>query len=494
MTNQTRRNFNRMVASTSALAMVGPVVPVAAAQRTSAGLVPGRSDEVRVAVVGLRGRGRNHYNALQQLDGVEVVALCDVDQKILADRAADFNERYDREVDTEIDFRRLLDRDDIHAVALATPNHWHALQTIWACDAGKDVYVEKPVCHNLLEGRAMVEAARRHGRIVQTGTQYRSCGANVAAIEWAQNGNLGAIKAARGICYKPRRSIGKVTEPQVVPEHIDYDLWVGPAPMKPLSRRNLHYDWHWDFDTGNGDLGNQGVHQMDIARWMLGKRQLPPRVFSAGGRLGYEDDGNTPNTQVVVLDYPDVPLIFEVRGLPRNASEQKDKWRMDQFLGSGITAILHCEGGDVVTRHGSSSALVLDSSGQEIMRFTGSSNHFADFIDAVRTREAGDLTAEINEGRVSAGLCHAGNVSYQSGQNGTASELLAEVGDHEFGRDSMERMIRHLEANEIDLDQPSLTIGPWLKIDPDTEQFSSAAANQQARRESRGPFTHELLQ
>lgn len=453
----------------------------------------GRSDDLRVAVVGIRGRGRNHYNALQRIDGVEVVALCDVDQNILSERAQDFNEQYKREVDMEVDFRRLLDRNDIDAVSLATPNHWHALQTIWACDAGKDVYVEKPVCHNLREGQAMVEAARRNNRVVQTGTQYRSCTANHAAIEWARNGNLGDLKVARGICYKPRRSIGKVEGPQPVPDHIDYDLWVGPAPMKPLSRKNLHYDWHWDFDTGNGDLGNQGVHQMDIARWMIGAQSMPPRVMSVGGRLGYQDDGNTPNTQVVVLDYPDVPLIFEVRGLPRDAKERQNKWQMDGYLGSGITAILHCEGGDIVTRHGASSAVALDPSGGEIIRFTGSRNHFQDFVDAVRTRDRGDLAAEINEGRLSAGLCHAGNISYLIGNPANQREILALVNDHEVGQEAITRMMGHLKANEIDIDQPCLSAGPWLEIDPVTERFNVAQANAIIAPKPRAPYTHELL-
>ncbi|MDG2423158.1 MAG: Gfo/Idh/MocA family oxidoreductase [Phycisphaerales bacterium] len=498
MTETSRRDFTRLAATTSALAMTGPLGLAAESSKDSVrkalptGLFGG-NDDVRVAVVGLRSRGRNHYNALQQIEGVEVVALCDVDRNILSERARDFNEQYDREVDMEVDFRRLLDRDDIHAVSLATPNHWHALQTIWACDAGKDVYVEKPVCHDMREGMAMVEAAHRNDRVVQTGTQYRSCTANQAAIEWARNGNLGEIKVARGICYKPRRSIGKVKGAQVVPDHIDYDLWVGPAPMKPLSRKNLHYDWHWDFDTGNGDLGNQGVHQMDIARWMIGAKGMPPRVMSAGGRVGYEDDGNTPNTQVVVLDYPDVPLIFEVRGLPRDASARQDKWQMDNYLGSGITAILHCEGGNVVTRHGANAAIVQDPDGREILRFTGTRNHFLDFIEAVRNNDRGNLAAEINEGRLSAALCHAGNASYRIGNKADRKEILGQVSGHEFGHDAMDRMLKHLAANEIDVNQPCLSAGPWLQIDPSTEQFDVAEANVLVSPSARAPYTHELL-
>ena len=314
-----RRRFLQSSLATGAVLSI-PAIPLFARSRHRS-----PNEEIRVAVAGVRGRGRNHIGGFRGISNVKVVALCDPDREVLAREVKACEDRGES-VDGVVDFRELLDRDDIDVIAIATPNHWHALMTIWACDAGKDVYVEKPVSHNIFEGRQMVNAARKHDRIVQTGTQSRSSHGIRDGIAWLRDGNLGAIKFARGTCYKPRQSIGKVGGPQDVPSHIDYDLWTGPAPMKPLTRRNLHYDWHWVFDTGNGDLGNQGVHQVDLCRWALGESGLPPRVGSIGGRLGYDDDGDTPNTQIILLDYDAAPLIFEVRGLPRDKEAQASNW------------------------------------------------------------------------------------------------------------------------------------------------------------------------
>ena len=222
-----------------------------------------RSDELRAAVVGFRGRGRNLLAGLRGQDGVRVVALCDVDRDVL-EREAQKLAKEGNPVDITTDMRRLFDRADIDVIATATPNHWHALTTIWACQSGKDVYVEKPVSHNVWEGRQMVRAARRYGRIVQTGTQCRSSPSLAEAVAWVGEGNLGSITVARGLCYKPRKSIGQVPGPQRVSDRIDYDMWCGPSPHVPLMRRSLHYDWHWDFATGNGDLGNQGIKRLVV--------------------------------------------------------------------------------------------------------------------------------------------------------------------------------------------------------------------------------------
>src|SRR5205807_7292226 len=235
-------------------------------------------------------------------------------------------------VQTYTDVRKLLENKDIDVISTATPNHWHSLITIWSCQAGKDVYVEKPVSHNVFEGRQCVEAARKYNRIVQAGSQGRSNGAQREAFAWIKEGHLGKIKIARGLCYKRRPSIGKVDGPQPIPSQIDYDLWCGPALKLPLTRKKLHYDWHWVWNTGCGDLGNQGIHEMDVARWFLGAMELSPRVFSVGGRLGYVDDGETPNTMVIYHDYPTAPLIFEVRGLPDKPGSKN----MDQYKGASI--------------------------------------------------------------------------------------------------------------------------------------------------------------
>src|SRR6266849_2396354 len=309
MENISRRAFLKNTALTTA-ALASPI-------RSWSQLSP--SDEVRMAVVGFRGRGGDHLKGLSALPGVRITGLCDVDRTVLDAEKAKWKER-GTEVEGHTDIRQLLESKNVDAISIATPNHWHALATIWAIQAGKDVYVEKPVSHNVSEGRRAVEFARKHNKMVQTGTQSRSSIEGIkAAVDWVKEGHLGKIKVARGLCYKPRGSIGKVDGPQPIPANIDYDLWCGPALKLPLMRKRLHYDWHWVWNTGCGDLGNHGIHEMDKSRWAIGKMELAPRVFSIGGRLGYVADGETANTQMTVFDYGDALLIFEVRGLPSNS-------------------------------------------------------------------------------------------------------------------------------------------------------------------------------
>jgi predicted dehydrogenase len=443
-------------------------------------------DEVRVACVGLRGRGKDHLKSLSALAGVRVVALVDVDRQVL-DRAV---QEFGVPVDAYADVRKVLERADVDAVSIATPNHWHSLQAIWACQAGKDVYVEKPVSHNIHEGSQLVAAARKYRRIVQAGTQCRSSQGIAEGIAWLREGNLGKIQLARGLCYKPRQSIGKVAGDQPLPAHVDYELWTGPAPLKPLHRKSLHYDWHWDFDTGNGDVGNQGIHQMDLARWALGADCLPRRTVSVGGRLGYDDDGNTPNSQIVWHDYEGAPLVFEVRGLPHDLEAQKGDWGkgMDDYLGSRIGVIVHCEGGTLripdYTR-----AIAYDKDGKEIRRFEGACDHFANFIDAVRSRKPADLRAEVQQGHLSSALCHLGNVSHRLGQQCGEAEIGKTLGAFAGAAEAGERLCAHLRKNGVDLDRDRLRLGATLTLDVAKERFvDNAAANRMATREYRAGF------
>src|SRR5437764_6365081 len=259
--------------------------------------------------------------------GTRLVALCDVDSNVLENEVKRCENKGEK-VKGYTDIRKLLEDNDVDVVTIATPNHWHSLAAFWAVQAGKDVYVEKPVSHNVSEGRRVVEASRKYDRIVQAGTQCRTNPGLQEAIAWLREGNLGKIIRARGLCYKRRASIGKVDGAQPIPPHIDYDLWCGPAPMEPLMRKNLHYDWHWVWPTGNGDIGNQGVHEMDLCRWFVGNTTLPDSVMSIGGRFGYDDDATTPNTLITYYDYKPIPFIFEVRGLPSRAlraDEPKDR-------------------------------------------------------------------------------------------------------------------------------------------------------------------------
>jgi predicted dehydrogenase len=465
-------------------------------------------DTVNVAVVGFGGRGGSHisgYRALSK-EGVRVAALCDVDRRVLDKGVSGFKDEK-LQPTGYTDIRKLLENKDVDAISIATPNHWHSLATIWGIQAGKDVYVEKPVSHNVWEGRQMVNAARKYNKIVQTGTQCRSSRTGIyEAVQWVQAGNLGKINLSRGLCYKRRASIGKWDAPDEapadsgksdskkkgkgggvngIPDTVDYNLWCGPAPMQePLHRQKLHYDWHWIWSYGNGDLGNQGIHQMDIARWFLGEMELSPRVWSVGGRLGYVDDGETANTQILYHDYAKAPLIFEVRGLP-SSKESKD---MDKLKGAGVGVIVECEGGYVVVPS-YSQAIAYDKEGKEIKSWKGSEDHFKNFINACRSRRKEDLNADILEGHLSSGLCHTGNISYRLGKKAQPDAILEKIKGDKFAAESFGRMKEHLAKNEVDVTKDLLTVGPSLKFDPKTERFiDNDAANALVKDKYREPF------
>ncbi len=456
------------------------------------GRVVGANDTIRVGVIGFHGRGNalidDALKAIKDGENARITALCDVDSTVLA-KGVEAAHRRDEPVKGFKDLRDMYASKEVDAVIIATPNHWHALATVWACQAGLDVYTEKPVSNNVFEGRKMVEAARKYERIVQTGTQSRSSSGILEAIEWVRAGNLGKIKIARGLCYKPRPSIGKTSGDQPVPEGIDYDLWCGPAPLTQPRRNNksngpVHYDWHWFWNYGAGDLGNQGIHQMDIARWFLGHKGLSPRVLSFGGRLGYEDDGETPNTQVVYHDFPGAPLIFEVRGLP----EKKGAKEMDKYRGGSVAVIIECEGGDVLVPN-YNSATAVDKAGKEIQKWSGTSNHMANFFKAVRSRKVSDLKADILEGHLSSALCHTGNISYRLGQKTGVEGIRSALKGHNGAGESFDRMLSHLRANEVDVAKDMITLGPVLTMDPKKETFpGNAKANALLTREYRKPF------
>jgi predicted dehydrogenase len=253
-----------------------------------AGPLPDANDTIRVAVVGFRGQGGAHIREYGDMPKVEIAALCDVDESVIARRLKEMEERGLKKPATYTDLRRLLEDKSIDAISIATPNHWHALMGIWGCQAGKDVYVEKPASHNIWEGRKLVEAARKYKRIVQHGTNSRSAAATREGMKLLHDGLLGDIYMARGLCFKWRDTIGRAPE-EPVPAGVHYDLWTGPAPMKPFTKNRFHYNWHWQWDYGNGDIGNQGIHEMDLARWGLGVK-LPTKVHSMGGHFMFDDD------------------------------------------------------------------------------------------------------------------------------------------------------------------------------------------------------------
>ena len=454
--------------------------------------VAGANESIRVGVVGFRSKGQVHIDSFRQLPGVRVVALCDADEAILAAGAKQSSARGEK-VTTYRDVRKLLESREVDVISTATPNHWHALIAVWACQAGKDVYVEKPVSHNVWEGRQIVKAARQYQRIVQTGTQSRSRPGVRELIAEIQSGKFGPIKLVRALCYKPRPSIGKVSGPQPIPAGVDYNLWCGPAPMTPLRRQNLHYDWHWVYATGNGDLGNQGVHEMDIGRWVLNQSVLPPRVLSVGARLGYEDDGETPNTHFILFEYP-TPFLFEVRGLPRGREFQDKGWaqNMDACPGvpdkRGVGVVIQCESATAFIPS-ETAPIVFDRAGQKLKSYASGGDHYANFIQAVRSRNQRELTADILEGHLSSALCHLGLISHRVGRAAAPGEIQAQIKSSAEASETFGRMREHLGANGVKLERTPLTLGAWLKLDVTAERFvGHEAANELLRREYRPPF------
>ncbi|MGA2496253.1 MAG: Gfo/Idh/MocA family oxidoreductase [Tepidisphaeraceae bacterium] len=425
----------------------------------------GANERIRVAVVGLKWRGGDHVDAFSKLPDASLAAICDLDQRFL-DRETDKLAKQNLKTDTLTDCRKLLERKDIDAVVIATPNHWHALLTIWACQAGKDVYCEKPVCHNLWEGRQMVAAAKKYGRIVAAGTQARSDVGVAAAVEHIRSGALGKIKYIHALWYRRRDSIGK--KPPWTPDFLDYDLWCGPSPKEPITRNELHYDWHWVWPTGNGDVCNLGVHLVDIARWFNDAKTLPRRVFSVGGRYAFNDAGETPNTQLTVFDYP-VPIILENRNLPARTGVDQ----CDVFRGTRSGVIVQCENGYFSGYN--TGGWTYDNNDKKLKQFVGNGglSHQANFLAAVRSRKTEDLAAPLETGRQSSSCCLAANISIRSGGPGSPADIRKSLEGFPVAAEAFGTMEKHLGANGVDLAATPLTLGPWLAIDPTSETITA---------------------
>jgi predicted dehydrogenase len=388
------------------------------------------NDTVRIAVVGCGGRGQNHVDSWSKLPNVEIVALCDVDESHIAARLKSLESKGKKTPATYVDFRKLLEDKDIDAVSLASPNHWHTLQTIWACQAGKDVYVEKPCSHNIFESQQIVAAARKYNRIVQQGSQSRSSPALQEAVQRMTSGELGEVYMARGLCFKWRDTILK-TPVSPVPAGVDYDLWTGPAPKREFTRNRFHYNWHWFWDTGNGDLGNQGIHEVDIARWGLGVTH-PTKVSAIGGKFMFDDDQETPNTITATYD-------FDVNGVKKMMTFEVRHWISPHEAGINGDKPGNTIGNQF---YGSKGYLVIDNY-NKYYSFLGKDqqpgpaamngdDHWANFIGAVRSRKRGDLTAEVQEGALSCNLMHLANISYRVGRTlHWDSKTMTCVGDPE---------------------------------------------------------------
>lgn len=388
--------------------------------------IVGANDRINVSVIGVRGQGYGHlrrWAGLSKDYNVQVKTICDVDENLFPERVATVTEIQEKKPGTAFDLRKVLDDKDIDVVSIATPNHWHALATIWAVQNGKHVYVEKPCAHNIFEGRKMVEAARKYNRIVQVGFQNRSIGNVMKAIKFIHEGGLGDIYMARGLCFKPRDSFG-IAEDSQPPEGLHYDLWLGPAPYKPYNEKRLHYNWHWHWDTGNGDIGNQGPHQFDIARWGMNKNEHPVKVSSSGGYFKFKDcSQETPNTQTATFGYADGKILqFEVRGLYTAGEAGLDVKIGNLFYGT--EGWMELNGSTWRTFMGRDNEPGPSSESEEesgsslgYLAAPGGGGHYQNLLAAIRSGNKEDLTCDIEEGYMSTVLPLLANISYRTGRN-----------------------------------------------------------------------------
>ncbi len=485
MSRITRRQFVKgSMAAGLGMAMVGPL-----------SRVRGANDEIRVGVVGINGRGGSHISAFEEMEGVRVAAFCDVDHKVLDSKAAGFEKKYAHKVETYVDIRKMLENKDLDAIAIATPNHWHSLQTIWACQAGKDVYVEKPCSHNVFEGRKCLEAARKYNRIVQHGTQSRSSKGWARQVAAIAGGQYGKLLVSKGAASKGsatgRWSIGfkPIQDP---PTNLDYNLWLGPAVEQSYHDNLAPYNWHWFWMFGNGEIGNQGVHQMDIARWAIPGATLPDSVISMGGRWvnsteghpPFTDQAETPNCQLTIMDFGGTLLVFEVLGLVDRIGLDGKKYPNNVgnefYLEAGLI-----RGGKFYPKD-SDKAEELPNLDVKM----GPGDHFENFIHAMRSRKTDDLNADILEGHLSSACCHLGNISYRLGQQVAGNAKPDVLGRHEEIARSWDRIAETAKgAIGFDLTQNTYQLGAMLTFAPKAEKFvGNPKADELLTRPYRAPF------
>ncbi len=466
MKKLTRRRFLLASATTVAFTSLPP---------RSWSQVIGANEDVRIAVIGLNGRGASHIGEFKKIKGVKIVALCDVDLRVLEARAKNMEgvKKYQ-------DFRKLLEDKQIDAVSIATTNHSHSLIAVSACQAGKDVYVEKPCSHNVYEGRKCVEAARKYKRIVQHGTQKRGSASFAQLATIVKSGQYGKLLVAKGYCCKPRWSIGfkPIKDP---PPNLNFDIWLGPAPKQSYHENLVHYNWHWFWDFGNGDIGNQGVHEIDVARWVSGVT-LPKSVISLGGRYvneaDYKDHGQTPNQMVAVYDFGELLILFEVRGLVGKDPKWQPKVANEFYFEQGVIKE------NKFYPKGS-------NEGEPLPKVDGRVNEggvFSNFIDCIRSRKQEKLNADILQGHLSSALCHLGNISYRLAKE-RRFEKPSDFSDNEVVGQSVMTMLENTKAIGIDPQKSTLWVGPKLFFDSEKERFiNNHNADNLLTREYRPPF------
>ena len=438
----------------------------------------GANSDVRVAVIGFHGKGMQHIEDLLGMRGVRIVALCDVDGRT-RDKGAELLKKHDQVARAHVDFRECCADKEVDAVVIATPNHSHALIAMTALANDKHVYVEKPVSHNLWEGRQLVAAAARRPKlIVQHGLQRRSDPGWAEAIAWAHEGHLGKITLSRGINYKARESIGKVTGPTKIAKYIDYDLWCGPRPVTPLMRKEFYYDWHWQWAYGNGDIGNNGPHHLDVGRWALRQDAHPVRVMSLGARWGYIDDGETPNQQLALFHYGEgrPPLLFDNRGLPMKDMHwgAQPVFKIGGFGCPREGNVIHCEGGFVAE------SKAYDNEGKAIKKFgfQEGAQHMENWLQSIRDGKPVSDHLSILNGHLSSSLAHLANISYRIGRKLPPAEVRERLQGDKAALETLQDFEANLAANKIEIATENAIVGPWLDFDPATERFTGEFATE----------------
>jgi len=471
----TRRTFLKQAAAASA---AFPLFTIAGTK--SSGRVLGANEVIRVGVAGIHGQGNAHIDQYLGLKNVQVTHLIDPDRSLFESRSQKIREQGGNSPKCFQDIRAALEDKELDAVSIAAPNHWHSLITIWACQAGKDVYVEKPLSHDFTEGRRCIQAARKYGRMVQHGTQQRSDESRANEIAAVQSGKYGRLLVSKGYCCKPRWSIGR-KEPEAPPRDLAFDLWLGPARQQPYHGNLVHYNWHWFWDFGNGDIGNQGVHEIDVARWAIKGATLPTKVWSLGGRLGYEDQGQTPNTQMAVFEYGDVLLVFEVRGLVEKQKEFPLKVLNEYYTDQGMIT-----NGKFHPRNGGKP--------EPLARFdvkVTPGGAWGSFLHAVRSRKVEDLNADVEHGHYSAALCHLANISYRLGNQVPFDRKARSLGDNREVVQTFENLRENVQGVGVKLEETNYRLGRVLGFDPKHERFvgeGAKPANALLTRNYRKPY------
>ena len=459
--NASRRDFLKITSA-------GVATTALSASASSYAAILGANDRVRVAICGVRGRGNDHIRGFSRVPGTELAILCDIDENVSQQRVGEVEKMGLPRPKSCVDVRKLLEDKEIDAISIATPNHWHSLMAIWACQAGKDVYVEKPCSHNCFEGRQLVRAVKKYNRICQHGSQSRSNPGMIEAIHHLSDGTIGDVYMARALCYKWRPSIGRAT-PEPVPAGVNYDLWTGPAPLKPFTKNRFHYNWHWIWDTGNGEVGNQAIHEIDIARWGLGVG-FPVSVSAMGGHFMFDDDQETPNTLSANFCFEDANgkrklMELEVRHWITNHEAEigTGAYGASAVPPAGLTGDAKKKPAenqkplgpkDAKTNtvgnlfYGSNGYLAIDGYDAYKTWITdqvepgphgkASGDHYANFIDCVRSRRAQDIHSPIEEAHISTTLVHLANASYRLGRTLRFDPAKEQV----IGDDEANRMLR----------------------------------------------------